>query len=144
MDYKQLAVGSAAVLVVMFLSGMVISMLSTQLQCSKIGAGSSALQGLYSAILPTIVYAVASYSDMVHHPFSSVFESFGVQSETAQVLGVGYLVMLTSWVTVVSNINKSEKAVCKPDLKEMTEFKRKMMAELAQKEKVKQINSEKK
>jgi hypothetical protein len=90
------------------------------------------------------VYAIARYSDKVRHPFSSVFERFGVQPETAEFLGVGYLVMLTSWVTVVSNINKSEKAVCKPDLREMTDFKRKMMAELAQKEKEKQINSEKK
>ena len=144
MDYTQLAKASGVVFVIMFLAGVIISLLSTQLQCSKIGFGTSALRGLYSSILPTIAYALAMYFDVIRHPFSSTFENFGVNSETAQILGVGYLVMLTSWVSVVSNINQSEKLVCKPDLKEMTDFKKKLMAELYQKEKEKQANAEKK
>lgn len=144
MDYTQLAKASGVVFVIMFLAGVIISLLSTQLQCSKIGFGTSALRGLYSSILPTIVYALAMYFDVIRHPFSSTFENFGVNSETAQILGVGYLVMLTSWVSVVSNINQSEKLVCKPDLKEMTDFKKKLMAELYEKEKKKQANIEKK
>lgn len=144
MDYKQLAISSGVVLISMTIAGMIISLLSTQLQCSKVGFGTAALQGLFSSILPTIAYIIGSYSDMVRHSFSSVFERFGVQPATAKFLGLGYIVMIASWVSVVSNINKSEKAVCKPDLREMTEFKRKLMAELAQKEKEKQINSEKK
>ena len=142
MDYKQLAIASGVVLVVLFVSQMIISILSTQLQCSKIGATTSAIQGLYASILPTIVYAVGMYFDKIRHPFSSTFETFGVDSQTSQILGIGYLVMLTSWVTTVSNINKSEKAVCKPDLKEMTDFKAKLMAELYEKEKKKQANAE--
>lgn len=144
MDYSALAKATGAVFVVMFLSGFVISMLSTQLQCSKIGAGTSALQGLYSAFLPSLVYALGTYSTTVRHPFSSTFAGFGIPAETAETLGVGYLVMLTSWVSVVSNINQSEKAVCKPDLKEMTDFKKKLMAELYQKEQAKEKNAEKK
>lgn len=144
MDYAQLAKASGVVFVIMFASGVIISLLSTQLQCSKIGFGTSALRGLYSAFLPTIVYALSMYFDFIRHPFSSTFENFGINSETAQVLGAGYLVMLTSWVSVVSNINQSEKLVCKPDLKEMTDFKKKMMAELLQKEKEKEANAEKK
>jgi hypothetical protein len=144
MDYKNLAIASGVVFGVMFISGFVISMLSTQLQCSKIGAGTSALRGLYFSVLPTLAYAIATYSPTVRRPFSSTFESFGVSSDAAQVLGVGYLVMLTSWVSVVSNINQSEKAVCKPDLKEMTDFKKKLMAELYQKEQAKEKNAEKK
>jgi hypothetical protein len=144
MDYKSLAKASGAVFGILFVAGMVISLLSTQLQCSKIGFGVSALQGLYSAFLPTIVYALAMYFDKIRHPFSSTFENFGVSSDMSNILGVGYLVMLTSWVTVVSNINKSEKAVCKPDLKEMTDFKKKLMAELYQKEKKLQENAAKK
>lgn len=144
MDYKQLALSSGVVLISMTLAGMIISLLSTQLQCSKVGFGTAALQGLFSSVLPTIAYALASYSDMVRRPFSSAFETFGVNPESSKFLGIGYLVMITSWVSVVSNINKSEKAVCKPDLAEMTEFKRKLMADLAQKEREKQLNSEKK
>lgn len=142
MDYKQLAIASGAVFGLMFVSGMIISLISTQLQCSKVGAGTAALQGLYSSFLPTIVYALATYSDKIRHPFSSTFERFGVAYESSQILGVGYLVMLSSWVSIVWNINKSEKAVCKPDLKEMTEFKRKLLAELQQKEQAREKNAE--
>lgn len=141
MDYGKLAAASGVVFGIMFISGFIISLLSTQLQCSKIGAGTSALRGLYSAILPTIVYALALFFNAVRHPFSSTFENFGVNAETSEILGVGYLVMLSSWVSIVSNINQSEKAVCKPDLKEMTDFKKKLMAELYQKEKDKEANA---
>lgn len=144
MDYKSLAIGAGAVFGVMFITGVIISLLSTQLQCSKIGFGASALRGLYSAFLPTAVYALATYSETVRRPFSSTFEGFGVSPDVAHTLGIGYLVMLTSWVTVVSNINQSEKAVCKPDLREMTDFKKKLMAELYQKEQAKEKNAEKK
>lgn len=144
MDYKQLALASGAVFGVMFVAGMIISLLSTQLQCSKIGATTSALQGLYSAFLPTIVYALATRFTMIRHPFSSTFERFGVSPDKSEFLGIGYLVMITSWVSVVWNINKSEKAVCKPDLREMTEFKQQLMIELQKKELEKEKNAQKK
>jgi len=144
MDYTELAKASGVVFGIMFGSGIIISLLSTTLQCKKIGFGVSALRGLYSAFLPTVVYALGMRFQAIRHPFSSTFENFGVTSDTSKILGLGYLVMLTSWVSVVSNINQSEKAVCKPDLKEMTDFKKKMMAELLQKEKDKQANAEKK
>ena len=144
MDYQTLAISSGVVFCIMFVAGMIISLLSTQLQCSKIGAGTSALRGLYSAFPPTIVYALASYFDFIRHPFSSTFENFGIASDTSSILGLGYLVMITSWVTVVTNVNQSEKLVCKPDLKEMTDFKQKLMTELYEKEKAKEKNSEKK
>ena len=140
MDYKKLAMASGAVFGIIFITGVITSLLSTQLQCSKIGFGTSALRGLYSAFLPTIAYALSTYSLAIRHPFSSTFEMFGIPTETAETLGVGYLVMLTSWVSVVSNINQSEKAVCKPDLKEMTDFKKKLLSELHQKEQKKEDN----
>jgi len=49
--------------------------------------------------------------------------------------------MLAGWVSIVSNINQSEKAVCQADLKEMTLFKKKLMAELAAKEAAKEKNA---
>lgn len=142
MDYKKLGIASLIVFGIMYASGVIISLLSTQLQCSKIGFGTSALRGLYSAIFPTIVYALAMRFERIRSPFSSTFETFGVNEDTAKILGAGYLVMLSSWVSIVSNINQSEKAVCMPDVNEMTEFKKKMMAELYQKEQEKQANAE--
>jgi len=144
MDYKLLAFSAGGVLGVMFLSGSVISLLSTQLQCSKIGVSTSLKQGLISAMAPTLVYTLAAVFFIIRHPFSSTFESFGVPEESARVLGVGYITMLTAWITTVWNIHNSEKTVCQTNLKEMTDFKKKMMSELAEKERVKEINATKK
>jgi Na+(H+)/acetate symporter ActP len=141
MDYKLLAFSSAGVLGVMFLSGLVVSLLSTQLQCSKIGTSTSLKQGLISAMAPTLVYTLAAAFLIVRHPFSSTFESFGVPEDSARILGVGYLTMLTAWVTSVWNIHNSEKTVCQTNLKEMTDFKKKMMSELAEKERQKEANA---
>jgi Na+(H+)/acetate symporter ActP len=141
MDYKLLAFSSAGVLGVMFLSGLVVSLLSTQLQCSKIGTSTSLKQGLISAMAPTLVYTLAAAFLIVRHPFSSTFESFGVSEDSARILGVGYLTMLTAWVTSVWNIHNSEKTVCQTNLKEMTDFKKKMMSELAEKERQKEANA---
>ena len=144
MDYKLLAFSSAGVGGIMFLSGFVISILSTQLQCSNIGVSTSLSQGLISAMAPTLVYTLSVVFFVIRHPFTSTFESFGVPEESARVLGVGYLTMLTAWITTVWNIHNSEKTVCQTNVKEMTDFKKKMMSELAQKEKEKEANATKK
>jgi hypothetical protein len=143
MDYKLLAFSTIAVFGVLFISESVISLISTQLQCSKIGTGTSAKQGAISAIAPTLVYGLSAAFFIIRHPFSGTFESFGVPEETARILGVGYLTMITAWITTVWNIHNSEKAVCQSNLKEMTDFKKKMMAELAQKEKAKEDHAKK-
>jgi flagellar biosynthesis/type III secretory pathway chaperone len=51
--------------------------------------------------------------------------------------------MLAGWISIVKNINQSEKAVCNPDAQEMTEFKKKLLAELQQKEQEKVANAKK-
>ena len=143
MDYKLLAFSTIAVFGVLFASGLIISLLSTQLQCSKIGVATSATQGVISALSPTLVYTLAAVFFIIRHPFSGTFESFGVPEETARILGVGYITMLTAWITTVWNIHNSEKTVCQTNLKEMTDFKKKLLAELAQKEKEKEQQAKK-
>jgi len=143
MDYKLLGFSTVAVFGVLFVSELVISLISTQLQCSKIGAGTSAKQGAISAVAPTLVYVLSTIFLIVRRPFTGTFESYGVPEETARILGVGYITMLTAWITTVWNIHNSEKAVCQSNLKEMTDFKKKMMAELAQKEKAKEAQAKK-
>ena len=144
MDYKLLAFSALAVFGVLIGSGTLISMLSTYLQCSKTTFTTSIWEATKAAVLPSIAYALAAAFLVVRHPFSSTFKSFGVPEETAIVVGVGYLPMLVSWVTMVSNVQNSEKIVCQADLKEMTDFKQKMLAELAQKEKAKEDHMSKK
>lgn len=143
MDYKLLAFSAIAVFGLLFVSGLIVSLLSTQLQCSKTGVATSAKQGAISAMAPTLVYTLAAAFFIIRHPFSGTFESFGVPEDTARILGVGYITMLTAWITTVWNVHNSEKVVCQTNLKEMTDFKKKLLAELAQKEKEKEQNAKK-
>jgi hypothetical protein len=134
MDYKLLGFSGLAVFGVLVCSGTLISLLSTQLQCSKISFVSSLKQGSISAVGPTIAYLLATAFLIIRGPFSGTFQSFGIPEENSNILGVGYLTMLVCWITMVWNIHQSEKAVCQPNTKEMTNFKKKMLAELAEKE----------
>jgi hypothetical protein len=143
MDYKLLAFSSLAVFGVLLVSGVVVSLISTQVQCSKIGMATAFKQGAISAAAPSVVYTLSAAFLLVRDPYSRTFQSFGIDEETARILAVGYLTMLTSWITSVQNVHTSEKTVCQADIKEMTDFKKKMMAELAEKEKQKEANAKK-
>jgi hypothetical protein len=143
MDYTNLGLSGLAVFGLTLGSGLIISLLSTQLQCSKISFVSSLKQGSISAVGPTIIYVIAAAFLIIRKPFSDTFQSFGVQEETARVLGVGYLTMLVSWITMVWNVHNSEKDVCQTTAKEMTDFKKKMMAQLAEKERQKEEHAKK-
>ena len=143
MDYTLLGLSGLAVFALTMVSGVIISLLSTQLQCSKISFVSSLKQGSISAVGPTIIYTLAAAFLLLRKPFSETFVSFGVPAETASVLGVGYLTMLVSWITMVWNVHQSEKAVCQSNAKEMTDFKKKLLAQLAEKEKQKEDHAKK-
>lgn len=122
----------------MFWTGFIISMLSTYMQCQKYGLITSAYQGAVFSAIPTVVYAIAVIFITVRRPFANTLKNFGVFEDTAEIVGVGYLVMLAAWISSVTAINNSEKTVCQADLKEMTDFKKKLMSELAEKERKKE------
>ena len=132
-----------AVTVVLVSCGFVISMLSSYLQCSKTGVGTSLIQGLYFATLPVLIYVIAGFFDFVRTPFSNTLESFGLPTNIAAWVGLGYLVMLASWITSVQVINATEKAVCQPSVNEMADFKKKLLSELQEKEKSKEYTTPK-
>lgn len=141
MDFKQWGFSLLAVYAVLYIVGLVISILSSQLQCSKISWTTSAQQGAIWAAYPTGLYALATYFEFVRRPFSNTLLSFGLPEDKAEVIGVGYLVMLIGWIATVWNIHNTEKVACNPDVKEMTEFKQKLIAELQQKEEEKEKNA---
>lgn len=132
---------SGVVFGVLLLSGTVISLLSGQLLCSKIKVGSNFYQGAMYAILPTLTYAVARYFQVVRGPFVRTLESFGLSTDTATTVGIGYLVMMAGWISVVWDVHRTEKAVCNPDAKEMTEFKKNLLAKLEKDEATKEKNA---
>lgn len=141
MDYKQWGFSILAVYAAMYVVGLAISLLSSQLQCSKISWTTSAQQGAIWAAYPSVVYMLATYFELVRRPFSNTLMSFGLPEDKAEVIGVGYLVMLIGWIATVWNIHNTEKVACNPDVKEMTEFKKKLVTELQQKEEEKEKNA---
>ena len=124
----------AVVFGVLIVCGIIISVLSGVLQCGKTGFFESMKQGTFSALLPTAVYGLAVYFEKVRSPFSNTLNTFGIPEETANIVGVGYLVMLSLWITTVWNIHYTEKKVCVSSADEMTKFKKDMLAKLQQKE----------
>jgi hypothetical protein len=133
-----IAVGS--VYGVLLITGVVISLLSTQLQCSKISFSVAFLEGLKFGVIPTILYGVATYFEVVRTPFIDFFASRGLE-KSAPVFGIGYLIMLGAWVSGVWNVHNSEIATCVPSTSEMTEFKEKLMKELADKQAAEEKNA---
>lgn len=129
-----------AVYGVLFVSGFIISLLSSQLQCSKVGFFESLKQGSYSALLPTGLYGLAVYFDFIRNPFGHTLNSFGIPQSTSEIVGVGYLIMLAMWITTVWNIHYTEKNVCVASADEMSKFKKDMLAKLQQKEEEKEKN----
>lgn len=132
----------AVVYGVLFVSGFIISMLSSQLQCSKISIFESLKQGSYAAILPTVIYGASVYFEAIRSPFKNTLESFGIPDLTANIVGVGYLVMLGMWISTVWCIHYTEKKVCVSSADEMSKFKKDMLAKLQQKEEKKENNKE--
>lgn len=142
MDWSKWGLSLAIAYLIFFFSGWLISWISGYLQCSKTSITENAKQGAIFGLYPVGVYALATYFTMVRTPFSNQFMRFGVQPETSQILGVGYLVMLMIWIATVMNVNDTEKAVCNPDVNEMKEFKTKLLAELQSKQEEEEKNSE--
>jgi hypothetical protein len=141
MDYMMLLLSAAAVACLLAFWGGVVSIISTYLQCQKWNFLTPLIQGVTFSILPSVVYLLAVFFISVRSPFANTLKNWGVYEQWAEVIGVGYLVMLASWISVMWNIHNSEKAVCQSDVKEMTEFKKKLLAELAEKEAAKEANA---
>ena len=145
MEWGQLGFSALVVYAVLFLAGMGVSLLSSGLQCGKVGWGTSAKYGAISGLLPTGVYALAAGVQKVRNPFARTIQYFGVSNQdTAAVIGVGYLTLLAFCISIVSNIAKTETDVCQPSTSEMTSFKNKLLTELHNKQIKEEKNAEKK
>ena len=142
MDWRLLGLSLAVVYGVMTVSGTLISLFSTQLQCSKINFMESLKQGFSFAFAPTLVYGLASSFLLIRNPFASTLESFGVPVGLTQMLAVCYLTMIMAWMSSVTLNNNSEKAVCVSNVREMNEFKQNLLAKLQEKESAKEQNQE--
>lgn len=143
MDLQTLGMASVAVFAILYVTGFLgISVLSGYLQCSKINWSVSAAQGAIWAAFPTVLFAIAMYLPIVRNPFSNTLSSFGVPENLSDRIAVGYLLMLLTWIVTVYVTNNTEKQTCTPDVAEMSEFKKKLLAELQQKQIEEEKNKE--
>lgn len=143
MEIGKLIVSVGIVYALLFFAGMAISAASSGLQCQKTNIGEHAKQGAIWATYPTGMYGISVYFPVVRRFAVNTLKSlFGFSQDSAEVFGVGYLMMLVSWVATVWNVHQTEKTVCNPDAREMTEFKQKLVAELKQKQEAEEKDNE--
>lgn len=143
MEIGKLVISVGIVYAILFFAGMAISAGSSGIQCQKTDIGEHAKQGAIWAVYPAGMYGASVYFPVIRRFSVNTLKSlFGFSQETAEVLGVGYLMMLVSWVATVWNLHQTEKAVCNPDAQEMTEFKQKLVAELKQKQEAEEKDNE--
>lgn len=112
-----------------------MSLLSTQLQCSKTSFSTSFIQGAQFAAISTVPYLL-TYFDRVRGLFVDPFQPYGGPG-----VGLGVLIMLAAWPAGVLNVGHSETATCVASTSEMTEFKDKLMKELAEKQAAEEKNA---
>lgn len=135
MDFGNLAIAVSAVYTSMFFVGMIISLASSGIQCGKTNFGEHAKQGAIWATYPTAVYGTTVYFPILRRFAVSTIKSlFGLSDEYVEIVAVGYLMMLMSWVATVWNIHSTEKATCNPSNDEMTEFKQNLVKKLKEKQ----------
>lgn len=143
MQIGELLISLGGVYVVLFFAGMVISLAASGIECQKTNINEHTKQAAIWSAYPTGAYGLAVYFPVVRRFAVNTLKSlFGFSQETAEVFGVGYLMMLVSWVATVWNIHQTEKGVCNPDAKEMTEFKQKLIAELKEKQEAQEKDNE--
>lgn len=123
-----------AVYVLTFFSGWLISWVSGYMNCSKTSISENAKQGAIWGVYPTIVYAASTYYEPIRKPFVNTLTSFGVPENIKEVIGVGYLLMLSVWIGTVWNIHNTTKAVCVPSVDEMSKFKTNLISKLKKKQ----------
>jgi hypothetical protein len=131
MDWK----GIGSVYGIMLITGTVVSLISTQLQCSKVSFSVAFIQGLQFATISTIPYAL-TYFDLVRNNLVNSFTNvFG------PAIGLGVVIMLIAWPASALNVVHSEASTCVASTSEMTEFKNKLMKELADKQAAEEANA---
>lgn len=127
----------------MFGVGFVLSIVMSTLQCSKRAYTISMQEGLFFSGLVTGVHWIASSYSAVRLPFARVMMMFGTAPEKAETMGIGYLMMLMSWVGITRMYHSTEVEVCKPSVDEMAKVKADLMKKLAQKEDEQEANEKK-
>ena len=132
-----------SVYAVTFIVGMIISISSSGIQCQKVDMAEHAKEGAIWATYPTIVYGLTTYFPVLRRFAVNTLQSyFRVGPEYVEIVAVGYLMMLISWVATVWNLHNTEKSVCNPSVDEMSRFKENVLKRQKEKQEAEQKSNE--
>jgi hypothetical protein len=134
MDWISFTKSAAAVGGIMLSAGIVITYFSSGFLCNKwTNFEWPFISGLILSTISMLVYGISRYFEFVRNPVIEYFKSY--LPDIANVFGLWWIVFfLAIMPATVYIIMFVEKKVCNPDLNEMTEFKKKLIAELHAKE----------
>jgi hypothetical protein len=134
MDWLSFGKSAAAVGGIMLSAGVVITYFSSGFLCNKwTNFEWPFISGLILSAISILVYAISRYFEFVRNPVIEYFKSY--LPDIANVFGLWWIVFFLGIMPAsVYIIMFAEKKVCNPDLNEMTEFKKKLIAELHSKE----------
>jgi hypothetical protein len=134
MDWVSFTKSAAAVGGIMLSAGVVITYFSSGFLCSKwTNFEWPFISGLILSAISILVYAISRYFEFVRNPVIEYFKSY--LPDIANVFGLWWIVFFLGIMpATVYIVMFAEKKVCNPDLNEMTEFKKKLIAELHSKE----------
>jgi hypothetical protein len=134
MDWVSFGKSAAAVGGIMLSAGAGITYFSSGFLCSKwSNLEWPFISGLILSAISILVYAISRYFEFVRNPVIEYFKSY--LPDIANVFGLWWIVFFLGIMpATVYIVMFAEKKVCNPDLNEMTEFKKKLIAELHSKE----------
>ena len=108
---------------VLFVGGLLLCLASTFFMCEKINIVESLKESALFAVFPALVPILTHFVPAIQRPFENVLRNtFGV-SEKADVLALGYLMMLVAWVSGSRVVGSIQTTVCIPTVDEVAAFK---------------------
>lgn len=126
---------SLKVLGLLFVCGTSLSVLIGYMKCSKIQWSISAMEGIKWAILPSILFGLASWSTYVRDIFSVPLKNwFTLDEEYSHKVGIAYLMVLGSWISTTMILHTTESQICVQDAAELKKFEDDLEKELKEKE----------
>lgn len=134
MDWGSFGKSAAVVGGIMLSAGAGITYFSSGFLCSKwSNLEWPFISGLILSLISIIVYGISRYFEFVRNPVIEYFKSY--LPDIANIFGLWWIVFFLGIMpATVYIVMFAEKKVCNPDLNEMTEFKKKLIAELHAKE----------
>lgn len=127
----------------LFVVGFLLSIIFSTLKCSKRDFSVSAKEGVIWSVGPTSAYFACMYISAIRLPIARVLVMLSASPEKSEMLAVGYLMMLASWVSTTYMIHSTESEVCQPSKDEMKQFQADLLKKLDAKEKEKDANEKK-